>query len=366
MTTSGVKEKDIDNPNGKLPDSFNGYQYVEINNIIMCLFDLDCSAVFSGISKYNGMISPAYKVLKCNEIMNADFAGYYFNYIGFDRKYMHYSKNIRYTLNYDEFSSLPMLIPPLEEQKRIASYLDKQCKKIDQIITDNNSEINLLVEYKKNEVNNMISNYSYKNTKIKYLLDKLNIKTGPFGSTLTGKTIDYSDYCVYSQANLISNDFTKTKNYISKEVYDTLISYYAYPNDILLSMMGTIGKCKIIPNGIKKGIIDSHIIKISLNEKIINPKYFEIIYDKDSSNIVFNQLLYESKGSIMDGLNTTIVKNLKIPLMNLDSQKDFLEKYYDFSNKIDQVIDYRKQIIEKLEEYKRSLIYECVTGKREV
>ena len=68
----------------------------------------------------------------------------------------------------------------------------------------------------------------------------------------------------------------------------------------------------------------------------------------------------------MDGLNTTIVKNLKIPLMNLDSQKDFLEKYHDFSNKIDQVIDYRKQIIEKLEEYKKSLIYECVTGKREV
>lgn len=366
LTTSGVKEKDIDNPNGKLPDSFDGYQYVEKNNIIMCLFDLDCSAVFSGISKYNGMISPAYKVLECKEMMNPDYAGYYFNYISFDRKYMHYSKNIRYTLNYDEFSSLPMLIPPLEEQKRIASYLDKQCKKIDQIITDNNSEINLLVEYKKNEVNNMISNYSYKNTKIKYLLDKLNIKTGPFGSTLTGKTIDYSDYCVYSQANLISNDFTKTKNYISKEVYDTLISYYAYPNDILLSMMGTIGKCKIIPNGIKKGIIDSHIIKISLNEKIINPKYFEIIYDKDSSNIVFNQLLYESKGSIMDGLNTTIVKNLKIPLMNLDSQKDFLEKYHDFSNKIDQVIDYRKQIIEKLEGYKKSLIYECVTGKREV
>ena len=52
--------------------------------------------------------------------------------------------------------------------------------------------------------------------------------------------------------------------------------------------------------------------------------------------------------------------------MNLDSQRDFLEKYHDFSNKIAQVIDYRKQIIEKLEEYKKSLIYECVTGKREV
>ena len=160
LTTSGVKEKDIDNPNGKLPDSFDGYQYVEKNNIIMCLFDLDCSAVFSGISKYNGMISPAYKVLECKEMMNPDYAGYYFNYIGFDRKYMHYSKNIRYTLNYDEFSSLPMIFPPLEEQKKIANYLDNQCTKIDEIIKDNNHEIDLLEEYKTSMIENKVKNYN--------------------------------------------------------------------------------------------------------------------------------------------------------------------------------------------------------------
>lgn len=252
------------------------------------------------------------------------------------------------------------------QQKKIANYLDKQCSKIDEIIKDNNKEIQLLEEYKKNKVEKLLSKYEVENIKIKYILDNLNIKTGPFGSSLTGNTIDYSDYCIYSQANLISNDFSKTKNYISKETYDKMKSYYVYPNDILLSMMGTIGKCKIIPNGIKNGIIDSHIIKIVLNNKVILPKFFEIIYDKDYSNIVYNQLLYESKGSIMDGLNTTIVKNLKIPLIDLNNQKNFLNDYEIVIDKLNKVIEYRKQIIEKLEEYKNSLIYECVTGKREV
>lgn len=366
LTTSGIKEKDIDNPNGKLPDSFDGYQFVNKNDLVMCLFDLDCSAVFSGISKYDGMISPAYKVLKCKEIMNPDYAGYYFNYISFDRKYMHYSKNIRYTLNYDEFSSLPMIFPTIIEQQKIANYLNIKCKKIEEVIEDNNREIELLEIYKKKIVEKLLNNYDYQMVKIKYLLNKSNIKTGPFGSTLTGKTIDYSDFCVYSQANLISNDFTSTKNYISEETYLSLPSYYAHPNDILLSMMGTIGKCKIIPENIKKGIIDSHIIKIELNEERILPEYFEAIYDKDNSNIVFDQLLFESKGSIMDGLNTTIVKNLKIPVMDISKQKEFMILLNKQKDKIIQVIEFRKKIIEKLEEYKKSLIFECVTGKKEV
>lgn len=268
--------------------------------------------------------------------------------------------------NMSVWNNIEIPLISLEEQTKIANYLNKKCKKIDEVIEDNNKEIELLEDYKKNIVEKMLNNYDYKMIKIKYLLNKLNIKTGPFGSALTGKTIDYSDFCVYSQANLISNDFSSTKNYISEETYHSLSSYYAQPNDILLSMMGTIGKCKIIPDNIKKGIIDSHIIKIELDENKILPEYFETIYDKDNSNIVYNQLLYESKGSIMDGLNTTIVKNLKIPVIDINKQKEFLFLLNKQKDRINQIINYRKQIIEKLEEYKKSLIYECVTGKREV
>ena len=367
LTTNGVKEKNIDNPNGKLPESFETYQLVNKNNIVMCLFDLDCSAVFSGISNYNGMISPAYKILNCKESINPRFAGYFFNYIGYDRKYTHYSKNIRYTLSYEEFSFLPMIFPPVEEQIKISNYLDNKCAIIDEQIENNKKSIELLEVYKKCLIQNKLEKYGANKIKIKYLLaeGKEGIKCGPFGSSLTGKTLDSSNYKIYSQANLISNNFEIFRNCVSKETYENLSNYIVLPNDILLSMMGTIGKCKIIPTNISPGIMDSHIIKVRLNNKII-PDFFELIYDKDTSNYIFEQLLYESKGSIMDGLNTHIVKNLFFPYFSLAEQRKFVKEVKKQFILINKVIDYRKQIIEKLEEYKKSLIYEAVTGKIEV
>ena len=134
LTTRGIKKKDINNAEGKLPESFDTYQFVKENDIVMCLFDLDCSAVFSGISPFDGMISPAYRVLSCKESMEPRYADYWFRYISDGRKFNHYAKNIRYTLSYEEFSALPLLLPEKSEQRSIADYLDRKCSQIDVII----------------------------------------------------------------------------------------------------------------------------------------------------------------------------------------------------------------------------------------
>lgn len=365
LTTSGVKEKDIDNPNGKLPDSFNGYQYVEINNIIMCLFDLDCSAVFSGISKYNGMISPAYKVLTCNEIMNADFAGYYFNYIGFDRKYMHYSKNIRYTLNYDEFSSLPMLIPPLEEQKRISSYLDNQCAKIDEIISDNNHEIELLEEYKrtilKNELGNNISSKKYRIKNIANLKGRI----GWQGLT----TADYIEEGPYLITGVDFNESKGSINWescvhISEERYEEAPEIHVLSNDLLITKDGTIGKLAIISEN-REASLNSGVMLIRIKDKsVCNVKYLYYLLKSDYFWDWYNSS--QRGSSTIKHLYQEQFYNFSFFLPDLAHQEKVIKKIDDQFFKLDQVINYRKQIIEKLEEYKKSLIYECVTGKREV
>ncbi len=365
LTTSGVKEKDIDNPNGKLPDSFNGYQYVEINNIIMCLFDLDCSAVFSGISKYNGMISPAYKVLTCNEIMNADFAGYYFNYIGFDRKYMHYSKNIRYTLNYDEFSSLPMLIPPLEEQKRISSYLDNQCAKIDEIISDNNHEIELLEEYKrtilKNELGNNISSKKYRIKNIANLKGRI----GWQGLT----TADYIEEGPYLITGVDFNESKGSINWescvhISEERYEEAPEIHVLSNDLLITKDGTIGKLAIISEN-REASLNSGVMLIRIKDKsVCNVKYLYYLLKSDYFWDWYNSS--QRGSSTIKHLYQEQFYNFSFFLPDLAHQEKVIKKIDDQFFKLDQVINYRKQIIEKLEEYKKSLIYEYVTGKREV
>ena len=149
LTKNGIKKIVQGEQTGKVPSSFSTYQKVNRNNIVMCLFDLDCSAVFSGISKFNGMISPAYKCFKCKKHLYPLYVDYYFRAVFVDRKYKRYSKNIRYSLTSDEFFSLPILVPKLEEQKQIADFLDHKCSNIDDIIKLKNKQLSTLDEYKK-------------------------------------------------------------------------------------------------------------------------------------------------------------------------------------------------------------------------
>ena len=129
-------------------------------------------------------------------------------------------------------------------------------------------------------------------------------------------------------------------------------------------MMGTIGKCTIIPSGIQPGIMDSHVIKARLNEKVL-PRFFEYEYDKDNSHYIYKQMLFNRTGSIMDGLNSTVVKNLYFILPTLSEQQRIVEYLDAKCAAIDSAKERHIQLIAKLEEYKKSLIYNAVTGKIE-
>lgn len=152
LTTKGVKEVAIGSTSGKVPDSYETYQVVNKDNLVMCLFDLDCSAVFSGVSNFYGMISPAYKVLKTLEGYYPAFYGYWFDYIFDGRKYKYLSKNIRYSLTYDEFAALGIAAPPLPTQQCIADFLDRKCAEIDELIAIKQQKIEALKEYKKSVI----------------------------------------------------------------------------------------------------------------------------------------------------------------------------------------------------------------------
>ena len=148
LTKNGVKKINDGEQTGKVPTSYVTYQKVEINDIIMCLFDLDCSAVFSGISPFICMISPAYKCFKCRGNVLPEYIDYYFRTVFIDRKYKRYSKNVRFSLSSDEFLALRIIVPPLSEQKAIADYLDDKCGQIDEIIDGKRQQLEALKSYK--------------------------------------------------------------------------------------------------------------------------------------------------------------------------------------------------------------------------
>ena len=285
------------------------------------------------------------------------------------------------------FGNIHLPLASEQEQKKCADYLDKKCSKIDEIIEKEQAIIEKLKEYKLSTITEVVTSglnqkremkdshvlsigripTNWDATKLKYLFGNGDdgLKIGPFGSAMKGKTLESGLYKIYNQAHLINNDFSLNRHYVSEDTFNDLKAYEVKPGDVLFSMMGTIGKCQIMPKGYPKGIMDSHLLKARLNEKVI-PEFFIYAYDKDFSNQVIQQLLYTSNGTIMNGLNSTILKNVYIALPPLEEQEEIVEFLNKFTKNIDYRISAKAKIVEKLQEYKKSLIYEVVTGKKEV
>ncbi len=203
---------------------------------------------------------------------------------------------------------------------------------------------------------------TWKVSKLKYVFadGDEGLKIGPFGSAMKGKTLEEGPYKIYNQAHLIQNNFSLNRNFVSEETFNELKNYEVHPGDILFSMMGTIGKCQIMPEGFAKGIMDSHLLKSGI-KKNINPRFLVYAYDKDYSDQAYNQLLYASNGTIMNGLNSSILKSVAIALPSKNEQDRIVEYLDSKSSKIDEIIAKQEQIIEKLKEYKLSVITEAVT-----
>ena len=378
LTTRGVKEKDINNAEGKLPESFDTYQFVDKNDLVMCLFDLDVSAVFSGISHYKGMISPAYKVLSCNKNMNPQYADYWFQYISHGRKFNHYAKNIRFTLNIDEFQALPMIFPPLDEQGRIADYLDTKCSKIDEIIAKQEQIIEKLKEYKLSVITEAVTKGLDLNVDMKYsgisfigdipanwLMCKFKHLANEIGDGLHG-TPEYDPtgeyYFLNGQNiggdNLVFNDKTDRLN---AEEFVKYKDIHLSENTIFITLNGaTYGKTSFY-NG-EKVLLGKSAGYITLRDGE-NKKYIRYYLQSVVAKIIMELSLC---GSTIANLSLATLNGFLIPLPGKEEQIKIVEYLDKKCRLIDKMISERDALIEKLQDYKKSLIYEVVTGKKEV
>lgn len=128
LSKQGVRIKGNNDFSGKMPESFENYQIVKPGQLIMCLFDLDISAVFSGLSNYYGKITSAYNVY---DIKNADkkYIEYYFKYIFQDRKYVYFQRQLDTLLQMMNLKILNLLfLPYMNKSKLQATLTEKQVK----------------------------------------------------------------------------------------------------------------------------------------------------------------------------------------------------------------------------------------------
>ena len=380
LTLNGVIKRDKDDSNGLQPDNYNGYQVVYKDDLIFKLIDLEnvnTSRIVN--SEYEGITSPAYLVLtdKCN----TRYSLYYFLNMWYQEIFNNIGGDgVRSAINKDDLLKVPFIDISIDEQNKIANYLDNQCAKINEIINDNNHEIELLEEYKmkildtaclkgvdKHEFIN-VSHYSIDKIPAGWKFQKtLGILNMPItdGPHSTPNLIN--DGIPFISADAIKDgkiDFSRKRGDISEEDYlEFSKKYIPKLHDIYMIKSGaTTGKVGIVETT-KKFTIWSPLAVYRVNEKKMNYKY---LYYLLQTNFYQKQVQLSWSYGTQQNIGMRILEKLKVLVPPLLEQEKIVKEIDDKFNKLNKSIDYRKQIIEKLEEYKKSLIYECVTGKREV
>jgi len=194
----------------------------------------------------------------------------------------------------------------------------------------------------------------------KVLSSRDGIKIGPFGSQLKKEYLAQNGiYRVYGQENVYQNDFTLGDRYLSRERFEKLQSCEIISGDFVISTMGTIGKCAIVPHNICAGIMDSHLIRLRINKAKLLPSYLLHLFSSDFG-FLSSQTSRLSVGGIMDGLSTKIICSLEIEYPeHVEEQTAIATILSD----MDAEIDALTAKLNKLRNIKQGMMSELLTGR---
>jgi type I restriction enzyme, S subunit len=149
-------------------------------------------------------------------------------------------------------------------------------------------------------------------------------KIGPFGSSLKKSELVARGIPVLGIENVLPNQFEMgARRFISSTKFKELADYAIRPGDILVTTMGTIGRAAVVPKDVPTAIIDSHLFRMRVDARRVLPRYLAYALN---SNDLTRQLAKKSRGAIMDGLNTTILKECLLRVPSLRHQELVLSK----------------------------------------
>lgn len=367
-----VIRKDINTNEGLLPSNYNGYNIVEAGDIVIRPTDLqnDQRSLRTGLVTERGIITSAYIALKPLSNINSRFYHYLLHTYDILKVFYNMGGGVRQGLNYDEFAKLKIYSPSPSEQRRIADFLDRECGKIDSIIADIENQITCFEQYKRSVISEAVMKglnpsvqmidsgirwiglipFGWKVEKIKFHLRR-NEKRNPGNQQVLS---------VYREYGVIPKDSRDDNHNVTSE--DVSKYKYVKPGSLVINKMkawqGSMGVSDF------KGIVSPAYFIFEFIDDSFDRKYIHYLL-RSSYNDEFRRL----SGGIREGqwdLSPEGFLNTLVILPSLEEQKQIVSFLDKKCREIDSIIADKKKQLDILDSYKKSIIYEYVTGKKEV
>lgn len=379
LARSGVKVRDISNNEGQLAESYYNYNPVSKGDLLLNPMDLYSGANCS-ISNVEGVISPAYINLRAKNNIVARYYDYYFKTQYWSMALFAHGKGVsfdnRWTLNLETLMNYNLPLTSLEEQELIADYLDEKVKEIDNIISKTQETIEEYKKYKQSVITEAVTkglnpNVEMKDSGIEWIgeipkdwnIGKIkNFYQVICGSTPKSQILSYwnGDIIWITPSDYKTDDIfiNSSKRKITEEGIKSCGTTLVPKGSIIVSNRAPIGSVAIA----NTELCTNQGCKSLVNKcNLINNKfmYYYISIMEDVLNVF-------GRGTTFLELSTFDLSNFNCVFMNKKEQEEIVEYLDKKCAEIDNLIRKKQELITQLETYKKSLIYECVTGKKEV
>ncbi|MCR2093335.1 restriction endonuclease subunit S [Campylobacter upsaliensis] len=363
-----IYQDDIENKKDISNDDKSNYKIVPLNAVAYNKMRMWQGAV--GVNTLTtGIVSPAYIVAIPNEKILPNFVSYLFKskiMIGeFDKNSYGLCLDMN-NLRYDDFRNIKIPLPPLQEQKEIAEFLDSKCEKIQNYIDKKQKLITLLQEKKQALINEVVTkglnpNIEFKNSGIDYLgliphhweIKKLKhiCKINPQTNETLPNNFVYIDLESVAKGQLLKEQT------INKEQAPSRAQRILQKQDILFQLVRPYQRNNYIFNKNGDYVASTGYAQIRTKE-CVNFVYYALL-----ENSFVERVILKSTGSNYPAITSNDFADLKIPLPPLQEQEEIAEFLDSKVAQIDSVIEKTKKQIKLIKEYKNTLINEAVCGR---
>jgi len=388
LARDGIKVRDISNNEGQIAESYYNYNPVEIGDFLLNVMDL-YSGANCNVSNIEGVISPAYANLRYRDNINPYFYDYYFKVQYWQMAMFAHGKGVsfdhRWTINKSDLLQYDIPKLPFAEQNEIVEVINSKIYSVNHLIKIQEKSLDKLFEYKQSVINRFViegikpnQNYRenqqtwYDRIPIEWKVEKMkfNFLFGK-GLSITKedlkeegiKTISYGE--VHSKYPMRFNSSINYLKCVDVSYLSTNFKSILKNGDFIFADTSEDinGSGNYSMNEGDEVFAGYHSIIVRNNDKRVINKYLQYLFFSDSWRY---QVRCGVVGIKVYSISQKLLKNCFYIIPPLEDQVlicDFLDK---MTGAIDKLIKIKKQKIEKLNEYKKSIIYEYVTGKKEV